>query len=73
MSSDKTRRQEITETGALPSIELEPLLHREAPSPPLPEIIDKTKGAETSELPSIPDTLEDSETHDDDSPKGKKA
>jgi hypothetical protein len=71
MPSDKTRRQEATETGAMPQIEIEPLLHREPPTPPLPEIVDDAKGAKTGEMPIISDTGEDSKTRDEDSPKGK--
>lgn len=72
MPSDKTRRQEATETGAMPRIETEPLLHRDPPTPPLPEVVDDTKGPKTGEMPIISDIAEDSEPRDEDTPKGNK-
>jgi hypothetical protein len=72
MPSDKTRRQEATETGAMPRIETEPLLHRDPPPPPPPEIIDDTKGAKTGEMPIVSDTAEDNNLRDEDTPKGNK-
>lgn len=71
MPSDKTRRQQATQTGLMPRIEIEPLLHREAPTPPLPEIVDDTDGAKTGEMPIVSNTAEDSKTRDEDTPKGK--
>jgi len=71
MPSDETHNKEITKTGLMPRIELEPQLHRESPTPPLPEISDDTDGQKTGVMPIVLDTTEESKTRDEDSPKGK--
>ena len=69
MSSDKTRRKQATETGVMPRILTEPALHREPPTPPLPEIVDDSTSEKTGEMPIVTVTDENS-TRDEDTPKG---
>ncbi len=70
MPIDETRRRGSTETGVMPRIETEPSLYREPPTPPLPEIVDDSTSQKTGEMPAVLDTAEDSETLDEDTPKG---
>lgn len=72
MSSDKQlRRDETSQTGLMPRIELEPKLHRESPSPLLTELPDTENGATTGEMPAVIDEDSHSKTRDEDSPTGK--
>ena len=70
MPPDNTRHTETTETGVMPRIENEPALYREPPAPPLPEIVDDSTSQKTGEMPAILITSDESETHDEDTPKG---
>ena len=70
MTPDNTRHHGTTETGIMPRIETEPTLYREPPTPPLPEIVDDSTSQKTGEMPVVLDTAEDSDTRDEDTPKG---
>jgi hypothetical protein len=69
MSSDKIRRRQTTETGVMPRIRTEPALHREPPTPPIPEVVDDSSSEKTGEMPIVKATDENN-TRDEDTPKG---
>lgn len=71
MSSDKIRHTDVTQTGSMPRIEMEPRLQREAPEINMPELLDAESGSTTGEMPRVTTMPEDSKTQDEDAPKGK--